>query len=74
VNVVTGAFGYIGKYISRALLERGRTVCTVTTHPNKPSPFGPAVKAFSYSFDDGLGQETFVTHSAEFGFLRNWTR
>lgn len=52
MDVVTGAFGYIGKYISKALLERGRTVCTITTHPSKPNPFGPAVKAFSYSFDD----------------------
>ena len=52
MDVVTGAFGYIGKYISKALLERGRTVCTITTHPTKPNPFGPAVKAFSYSFDD----------------------
>ena len=52
MDVVTGAFGYIGKYISKALLERGRTVCTITTHPNKPNPFGPAVRAFSYSFDD----------------------
>ena len=25
MDVVTGAFGYIGKYISKALLERGRT-------------------------------------------------
>lgn len=49
---MTGAFGYIGKYISKALLKRGRTVCTITTHPNKPNPFGPAVKAFTYSFDD----------------------
>lgn len=52
MDFVTGAFGYIGKYISKALLERGRTVCTITTHPTKPNPFGPAVKAFSYSFDD----------------------
>ncbi len=52
MDVVIGAFGYIGKYISKSLLERGRTVCTITTHPNKPNPFGPAIKAFSYSFDD----------------------
>lgn len=52
MDIVTGAFGYIGKYIAKALLERGRTVCTITTHPNKPNPFGSAVKAFSYSFDD----------------------
>lgn len=52
MDVVTGAFGYIGRYISKSLLESGRTVCTITTHPNKPNPFGPAVKAFEYSFDD----------------------
>jgi len=52
VDVVTGAFGYIGKYISKTLLERGRTVCTITTHPDKPNPFGRAVTAFPYSFDD----------------------
>jgi uncharacterized protein YbjT (DUF2867 family) len=52
VDVVTGAFGYIGKHIAKALLERGGTVCTITTHPNKPNPFGSAVKAFSYSFND----------------------
>ncbi|MGO9018479.1 MAG: SDR family oxidoreductase [Syntrophobacteraceae bacterium] len=52
MDVVTGAFGYIGKYIAKALLKRGRAVCTITTHPNKPNPFGPAIKAFPYSFDD----------------------
>ncbi|MFI5173693.1 MAG: SDR family oxidoreductase [Terriglobia bacterium] len=52
MDVVTGAFGYIGRYIAKALLERGREVRTITTHLNKPNPFGPVVKAFSYSFDD----------------------
>ena len=52
MDVVTGAFGYIGKYIAKSLIERGRTVCTITTHPNKPNPFGPAVQAFAYNFDE----------------------
>jgi NADH dehydrogenase len=52
VDVVTGAFGYIGKHISKALLEAGRTVRTITTHPGKPNPFGPAVEAFPYRFGD----------------------
>lgn len=50
--MVTGAFGYIGRYIAAQLLENGRQVKTITTHPNKPNPFGPAVKAFPYNFDD----------------------
>lgn len=52
MDVVTGAFGYIGKYIAKALIRRSRKVVTITTHPNKPNPFGPAVKAFSYNFSD----------------------
>jgi uncharacterized protein YbjT (DUF2867 family) len=52
MDVVTGAFGYIGKYITKALLARGKDVRTITTHPDKPDPFGKAVEAFPYSFDD----------------------
>lgn len=51
VDVVTGAFGYIGRYIAAQLLENGRQVKTITTHINKPNPFGPAVQAFPYNFD-----------------------
>ena len=49
-DIVTGAFGYIGKYIARHLLDLGRQVKTITTHPNKPNPFGSAVQAFPYDF------------------------
>ena len=52
MDVVTGAFGYIGRYITKRLLESGREVQTITTHPAKPNPFGVAVEAFPYSFDD----------------------
>jgi len=51
VNVVTGAFGYIGRYITRHLLEQGQAVRTITTYPQKPNPFGSAVQAAPYSFD-----------------------
>jgi NADH dehydrogenase len=51
MNVVTGAFGYIGRYITRHLLEQGEQVRTITTHPDKPNPFGSAVQAFPYDFD-----------------------
>jgi NADH dehydrogenase len=52
VNVVTGAFGYIGRYIARHLLDSGEAVRTITTHTDKPNPFGDTVEAFPYSFDD----------------------
>ncbi len=50
-SVVTGAFGYIGRYIARHLLDLGEQVKTVTTHPNKPNPFGNTVEAFPFNFD-----------------------
>ena len=51
MNVVTGAFGYIGRYITRHLLESGEAVRTITTHPDKLNPFGSVVEAFPYTFD-----------------------
>ena len=51
MNVVTGAFGYIGRYITRHLLEQDESVRTITTHPHKPNPFGAAVQAFPLDFD-----------------------
>jgi NADH dehydrogenase len=39
LHVVTGAFGYSGKYIARGLLARGRDVATLTNSPNRPSEF-----------------------------------
>lgn len=51
-NVVTGAFGYIGRYIAAELLAHGQTVRTITTHPQKSNPFGPRVQAFPFHFDD----------------------
>ena len=52
MDVVTGAFGYIGGYIAKALIDRGRPVCTITTHPNKPNPLGTPISAFPYNFDN----------------------
>jgi len=51
MDVVTGAFGYIGRYITAHLLEKQRPVKTITTHVDKPNPFGEAVKAYLYDFD-----------------------
>jgi NADH dehydrogenase len=51
MNVVTGAFGYTGKYIARRLISSGETVITLTGNPARPSEFGPKVKAFPFRFD-----------------------
>jgi uncharacterized protein YbjT (DUF2867 family) len=51
VNVVTGAFGYSGKYITQRLLSMGKLVRTLTGHPNRESPFGVKVDAFPFNFD-----------------------
>ncbi len=51
VDVVTGAFGYTGKYITHRLLAMGKLVRTLTGHPNRPSPFGVQVDAFPFNFD-----------------------
>lgn len=51
-TAVTGAFSYSGKYITRRLLAEGHEVITLTGHPNRPDPFGGAVKAYPLDFDE----------------------
>ncbi|MBI2918091.1 MAG: NAD(P)H-binding protein [Chloroflexi bacterium] len=50
LNAVTGAFGYIGKYITRQLLDSGESVRTLTGHPRRQDPFGGRVKVFPLDF------------------------
>jgi NADH dehydrogenase len=49
--VITGAFSYTGKYVTRLLLDRGRTVRTLTYHPERRDEFGGVVQAFAYDFE-----------------------
>lgn len=51
LHVVTGAFGYSGRYIAHRLLEAGREVRTLTNSPGKPNPFGERVRALPFNFD-----------------------
>ena len=51
-DLVTGAFGYTGRYITGRLLETGRSVKTLTGHPNRPNPFGDRVAVASFDFED----------------------
>jgi NADH dehydrogenase len=52
LDVVTGAFGYTGKYITRRLLSMGKRVRTLTGHPNRENPFGDQVSVSPFNFDD----------------------
>lgn len=52
IDVVTGAFGYTGKYIARELIKRGRRIRTLTGHPERPNPFDVEVDVYPYAFDE----------------------
>ena len=45
IHVVTGAFGYSGKYIATRLLDAGYRVRTLTNSLHRSKPFGEKVKA-----------------------------
>jgi uncharacterized protein YbjT (DUF2867 family) len=49
-DVVTGAFSYTGKYITRRLLNAGRRVRTLTGHPNRANEFGKRVEIAPMDF------------------------
>ena len=49
--VVTGAFGYSGKYITSRLLNARKQVRTLTNSLQRHNPFGAAVEAHPYNFD-----------------------
>jgi uncharacterized protein YbjT (DUF2867 family) len=52
IHIVTGAFGFSGKYIAERLLAAGRDVCTLTDSPNRENPFDGRIAAYRYNFDD----------------------
>lgn len=52
LHVVTGAFGFSGRFITHHLLAAGKRVLTLTGHPDRPNPFGDRVRVAPYRFDD----------------------
>src|SRR5262245_34992396 len=50
-HVVTGAFGYSGRYITARLLKAGHRVRTLTNSPQRANPFGEAVEVQPFDFD-----------------------
>jgi NADH dehydrogenase len=52
LHVVTGAFGYSGRYVAKRLLEAGCRVRTLTGSPGRANSFGGQVEAREYHWDD----------------------
>jgi len=57
-DVVTGAFGYTGKYITRRLLNAGRKVRTITGQPDQRHEFDDRVEVAPLDFRDPAGLES----------------
>lgn len=53
--VVTGAFSFTGRYISRRLVGHGLSVRTLTRHPDSCDEFGGRVEASPLDFSDPDG-------------------
>jgi len=51
LHIVTGAFGYSGKYITSRLLDAGHRVRTLTSSLQRANPFGDKVAAHPFHFD-----------------------
>jgi len=51
LHVVTGAFGYSGRYIAERLLESGFRVRTITNSPDRASPLQGKIEAHPFHFD-----------------------
>ncbi len=54
LNVVTGALGYTGKYVTRRLLAAGQRVVSLSGHPERPNPFGARVLVAPFNFENPI--------------------
>jgi len=52
LHIVTGAFGYSGRYIAKWLLEKGYRVRTLTGHPDRADPLRSRVEVAPFSFEN----------------------
>ncbi|MFQ5748600.1 MAG: SDR family oxidoreductase, partial [Planctomycetota bacterium] len=73
VHLVTGAFGYSGRYIAARLLNGGAAVRTVTNSVNRANPFGGKVEARPFHFDDPKKMVS-VFAGAEVFYNTYWVR
>ena len=73
LQIVTGAFGYSGKYIATRLLRMGAAVRTVTNSVQRQNPFGDEVEASPFHFDDP-GKMVASLAGAEVLYNTYWVR
>ena len=52
MNVVTGAFGFTGKYIAAKLLSRGFRVLTLTNHPETQGALAEKISVAPFDFEN----------------------
>ncbi len=72
-DIVTGAFGYTGRYLSTRLLAAGRQVRTLTNHPRTDHPLSGQVEALPFTFDDHDALVTAMRGCTTF-YNTYWTR
>jgi uncharacterized protein YbjT (DUF2867 family) len=73
ISIVTGAFGYTGRFITERLLAAGHGVRTLTGHPDRPNPFGDGLEVRAYRFDD-VGAMAASMEGASTLFNTYWVR
>ena len=73
LSVVTGAFGYTGRYIAQRLLDSGEAVRNLTRNPSFFSPFGERVERHPLDFDD-VPQLTESLRGAQTLYNTYWIR
>lgn len=73
VNIVTGAFGFTGSYITTRLLAMGEQVKTLTGHPDRHNEFGDGVQVLPYNFSNP-GQLTESMKGASMLYNTYWIR
>jgi NADH dehydrogenase len=73
LHIVTGAFGYSGKYIATRLLAEDRRVRTLTNSMQRANPFGGQVEVHPFNFDcpDNLVESL---HGADVLYNTYWVR
>jgi uncharacterized protein YbjT (DUF2867 family) len=72
LHVVTGAFGFSGRYIAARLLKQDQRVRTLTNSPQRANPFEGQVEVHPLDFD--VAQLSESLHGAQVLYNTYWVR